>query len=87
MKKKSLIYLMFLFMSISFLMSLYYIANNIYLSIILFSGGIFFIFLSKNPALLMATSISEIDEIIPKLKGKTYLIGSFVILVINILFL
>jgi hypothetical protein len=73
-------------MLITFLLSIYFIDKNIYLSIFLLSGSVFFMFLSKNPKILFCTNIKEIDEIIPNLKGKTYLLGSFVILVTNILF-
>lgn len=87
MKKKSIVVLMRLAAIMSFLLSLNFIVQETNLSIILLSGSVFFIFLSLNPETLLCTSVKELDELIPSLKGKTYFLGAFVILVINIIFI
>ena len=86
MKIKQISYSMYSVSLVSFIFSLYFISQEVYLSIILLSGSIFFLFLSKNPELLRCSNIKEIDRLIPNLQGKSYLIGAFIILIVNLVF-
>jgi len=79
--------LMFIAAVGSFSLSIYSIHNNHYLSIMLLSSSVFFIFLYLNPKILMAKKVGDIDQIIPTLKGKTFMVGSFVLLIIGFLML
>lgn len=72
---------------VSLFLSFYLVTKNIHLSIILFSGSIFSLFLLKNPKLLLCKSIKEIDDLIPVLQGKSYFYGSFIVLIFNFIFL
>lgn len=87
MNEKNLILVMRLIAFISFLMGLFFITERAYLSLSLISGSIFFIFLSKNTNILLCSNIEEIDNLIPKLQGKTFLYGAFIVFSLNTFFL
>jgi hypothetical protein len=83
MKINILTFFMYVVTFTSFILSFYYLGSMPYLSISLLSGSLFFWFLSQNPKLLVASTLNEIDRLIPNLKGKTYMLGSFILLIVG----
>lgn len=73
MKQKTLVRIACFTAFLNLFLGFYLYSANFKLSIVLFSGSIFSLFLMDNPKLLLCKSIKEVDELIPHAKSKIYL--------------
>lgn len=70
---------------ITLALGIYFSTSNPFLSITSVSGAVFFYFLFKNPNLLLAKNIKELDETIKNLKDEKIMWFAFLTLIIAFL--
>ncbi|KZN45719.1 hypothetical protein [Pseudoalteromonas luteoviolacea] len=86
MSEKSIFWLLNVVSFLNFSISLNFINSDFFLSVFLFSGGWFFLFLSKNPRVLLSKNVQEVDRLIPGVKGVGYLFISVFFLILNVVY-
>ena len=73
MKQKTLVRIACFTSFLNLFLGFYFYSVNLNLSIILFSGSVFSLFIMENPKLFLCKNVKELDEIIPQSKSKKYL--------------
>lgn len=73
MKPKTLVRVAWFTSFLNLFLGFYLYSVNYNLSIVLFSGSIFSLFMMDNPKLFLCKSVKELDELISQAKSKIYL--------------